>query len=184
MNLSAGATIDSLFGADNENYSAEYLLSLNPNQFTETTPVYIGADGNYYVVSAVQALKCMEASDYQSATTFYNGISEAFRDIRYLGSGVYQIPAKRAEYCFSEHYYTDDAAGNIIGVTFGLRIQQLFGYDPARPAERIITADVLYPDAANAVLPAVVNMNSGTVTVKLFPVIMILTCLPDTTWQL
>ena len=73
--VSAGATIDSLFGADNENYSAEYLLSLNPNQFTETTPVYIGADGNYYVVSAVQAMNGMESADYQPATAFYNGIS-------------------------------------------------------------------------------------------------------------
>ena len=167
--LSAGATIDSLFGANNENYSAEYLLSLNPNQFTETTPVYIGADGNYYVVSTVQALNGVEAADYQPATAFYNGLSEAFTDIRYLGSGVYQIPAERAEYCFTEHYYTDDAAGNIIGVTFGLRIQQLFGYDPASPAERTIAADVLYPNATNAVLPATVNLNSGTVTVKLFP---------------
>ena len=167
--LSGGTTIDSLFGADNEGYSAEYLLSLNPNQFTETTPVYIGADGNYYVVSAVQALNGTESVDYQPATAFYNGISEAFTDVEYLGSGVYRIPAQRAEYCFSEHYYTDDAAGTIIGVTFGLRIQQLFGFAPAANAERVICADVLYADATEKILPATVNLNSGTVTVKLFP---------------
>lgn len=66
----------------------DYILSLNPEMFKETVPVYYGSDGNYYVVSTVPMLNGIESADYQPATNFYNDsvVAEAFTDIQYLGS--------------------------------------------------------------------------------------------------
>ena len=87
-------TIDGLLDSNADWYSNEYILSLNPEQFKETVPVYHGEDGNFYVVSTVPSLNEIESADYQPASSYYNGSIEAraFNDIEYLGNGVYRIP--------------------------------------------------------------------------------------------
>ena len=86
-------TIDGLLDSNADWYSNEYILSLNPEQFKETVPVYHGEDGNFYVVSTVPSLNEIESADYQPASSYYNGSIEAraFNDIEYLGNGVYRI---------------------------------------------------------------------------------------------
>ena len=118
-------TIDGLLDSNADWYSNDYILSLNPEMFKETVPVYYGSDGNYYVVSTVPMLNGIESADYQPATNFYNDsvVAEAFTDIQYLGNGVYRIPSSRYQYCYTEQYVSD--AGTLYGVSFGLRIQVL-----------------------------------------------------------
>ncbi len=159
-------TIDSLLDSNADWYSNDYLLSLNPGMFKETVPVYYGSDGNYYVVSTVPTLNGIESADYQPATNFYNDsvVAEAFVDIQYLGNGVYRIPSSRYQYCYTEQYVSD--AGTLYGVSFGLRIQVLYGFTAS--GEVKISADVLYPDMTERFLPAVLNLASGTATVKIF----------------
>lgn len=120
-------TIDGLLDSNADWYSNDYILSLNPEMFKETVPVYYGSDGNYYVVSTVPMLNGIESADYQPATNFYNDsvVAEAFTDIQYLGNGVYRIPSSRYQYCYTEQYVSD--AGTLYGVSFGLRIQVLYG---------------------------------------------------------
>lgn len=121
-------TIDGLLDSNADWYSNDYILSLNPEMFKETVPVYYGSDGNYYVVSTVPTLNGVESADYQPATSFYNGSVEAqaFTDIEYLGNGVYRIPSSRYQYCFTEQYVSD--MGTLYGISFGLRIQVLYGF--------------------------------------------------------
>ncbi len=159
-------TIDSLLDSNVDWYSNDYILSLNPGMFKETVPVYYGSDGNYYVVSTVPTLNGIESADYQPATNFYNDsvVAEAFVDIQYLGNGVYRIPSSRYQYCYTEQYVSD--AGTLYGVSFGLRIQVLYGFTAS--GEVKISADVLYPDMTERFLPAVLNLASGTATVKIF----------------
>ena len=159
-------TIDSLLDSNADWYSNDYILSLNPGMFKETVPVYYGSDGNYYVVSTVPTLNGIESADYQPATNFYNDsvVAEAFVDIQYLGNGVYRIPSSRYQYCYTEQYVSD--AGTLYGVSFGLRIQVLYGFTAS--GEVKISADVLYPDMTERFLPAVLNLASGTATVKIF----------------
>ena len=159
-------TIDSLLDSNADWYSNDYILSLNPEMFKETVPVYYGSDGNYYVVSTVPMLNGVESADYQPATNFYNDsvVAEAFVDIQYLGNGVYRIPSSRYQYCYTEQYVSD--AGTLYGVSFGLRIQVLYGFTAS--GEVKISADVLYPDMTERFLPAVLNLASGTATVKIF----------------
>lgn len=159
-------TIDSLLDSNADWYSDDYILSLNPEMFKETVPVYYGSDGNYYVVSTVPTLNGVESADYQPATNFYNDsvAAEAFEDIQYLGNGVYCIPGSRYQYCYTEQYVSD--AGALYGVSFGLRIQVLYGFTAS--GEVKISADVLYPDMTERFLPAVLNLASGTATVKIF----------------
>ena len=159
-------TIDSLLDSNADWYSNDYILSLNPEMFKETVPVYYGSDGNYYVVSTVPTLNGVESADYQPATNFYNDsvVAEAFTDIQYLGNGVYRIPSSRYQYCYTEQYVSD--AGTLYGVSFGLRIQVLYGFTAS--GEVKISADVLYPDMTERFLPAVLNLASGTATVKIF----------------
>ena len=159
-------TIDSLLDSNADWYSNDYILSLNPEMFKETVPVYYGSDGNYYVVSTVPMLNGIESADYQPATNFYNDsvVAEAFTDIQYLGNGVYRIPSSRYQYCYTEQYVSD--AGTLYGVSFGLRIQVLYGFTAS--GEVKISADVLYPDMTERFLPAVLNLASGTATVKIF----------------
>ena len=87
-------TIDGLLDSNADWYSNESILSLNPEQFKETVPVYHGEDGNFYMVSTVPSLNEIESADYQPASSYYNGSIEAraFNDIEYLGNGVYRIP--------------------------------------------------------------------------------------------
>ena len=159
-------TIDGLLDSNADWYSNDYILSLNPEMFKETVPVYYGSDGNYYVVSTVPTLNGVESADYQPATNFYNDsvVAEAFVDIQYLGNGVYRIPSSRYQYCYTEQYVSD--AGTLYGVSFGLRIQVLYGFTAS--GEVKISADVLYPDMTERFLPAVLNLASGTATVKIF----------------
>ena len=91
-------------------------------------------------------------------------MAEAFVDIQYLGNGVYRIPSSRYQYCYTEQYVSD--AGTLYGVSFGLRIQVLYGFTAS--GEVKISADVLYPDMTERFLPAVLNLASGTATVKIF----------------
>ena len=111
-------------------------------------------------------LNGIESADYQPATNFYNDsvVAEAFTDIQYLGNGVYRIPSSRYQYCYTEQYVSD--AGTLYGVSFGLRIQVLYGFTAS--GEVKISADVLYPDMTERFLPAVLNLASGTATVKIF----------------
>ena len=159
-------TIDGLLDSNADWYSNDYILSLNPEMFKETVPIYYGADGDYYVVSTVPTLNGIESADYQPATNFYNGSVEAqaFTDIEYLGNGVYRIPNSRYQYCFTEQYVSD--MGTLYGVSFGLRIQVLYGFTPS--GEITITADVLYPDMTERFLPATLNLLAGTATVRVF----------------
>ena len=166
-NVQAGVTtIDSLLNSNTDWYSNDYILSLNPEMFKETVPVYRGSDGNYYVVSTVPTLNGVESADYQPATNFYNGSVEAqaFTDIEYLGNGVYRIPEDRYKYCFTEQYVSD--MGTLYGISFGLRIQVLYGFTPA--GEVTIAADVVYPDMTERFLPATLNLLAGTATVRIF----------------
>ena len=112
-------TIDGLLDSNADWYSNDYILSLNPEMFKETVPVYRGSDGNYYVVSTVPTLNGVESADYQPATSFYNGgvEAQAFTDIEYLGNGVYRIPSSRYQYCFTEQYVSD--MGTLYGISFG-----------------------------------------------------------------
>lgn len=159
-------TIDGLLNSNTDWYSNDYILGLNPEMFKETVPVYYGSDGNYYVVSMVPTLNSAESADYQPATNFYNGSVEAqaFTDIEYLGNGVYRIPNSRYQYCFTEQYVSD--MGTLYGISFGLRIQVLYGFTPS--GEVTIAADVLYPDMTERLLPATLNLLAGTATVKIF----------------
>ena len=159
-------TIDGLLDSNADWYSNDYILSLNPEMFKETVPVYRGSDGNYYVVSTVPTLNGVESADYQPATNFYNGSVEAqaFTDIEYLGNGVYRIPEDRYKYCFTEQYVSD--MGTLYGISFGLRIQVLYGFTPA--GEVTIAADVVYPDMTERFLPATLNLLAGTATVRVF----------------
>ena len=133
-------TIDGLLDSNADWYSNDYILSLNPEMFKETVPVYRGSDGNYYVVSTVPTLNGVESADYQPATSFYNGgvEAQAFTDIEYLGNGVYRIPSSRYQYCFTEQYVSD--MGTLYGISFGLRIQVLYGFTPN--GEITIAADI------------------------------------------
>ena len=160
------STIDSLLNSNMDWYSNDYILKLNPELFKETVPIYYGSDGNYYVVSTVPSLNGIEAADYQPATNFYNGSVEAqaFTDIEYLGNGVYRIPSSRYQYCFTEQYVSD--MGTLYGISFGLRIQVLYGFTPS--GEITIAADVVYPDMTERFLPATLNLLAGTATVKIF----------------
>ena len=159
-------TIDGLLDSNADWYSNDYILGLNPEMFKETVPVYHGADGNYYVVSMVPTLNGVESADYQPATSFYNGSVEAqaFTDIEYLGNGVYRIPSSRYQYCFTEQYVSD--MGTLYGISFGLRIQVLYGFTPS--GEINITADVVYPDMTERFLPAKLNLLAGIATVRVF----------------
>ena len=159
-------TIDSLLDSGADWYSNDYILSLNPEMAKETVPIYHGSDGNFYVVSTVPMLNGTEAADYQSATSFYNGSIEAqaFTDIEYLGNGVYRIPDERYKYCFTEQYLSD--MGTLYGITFGLRIQVLYGYTPSGTVT--IAADVVYPDMTERFLPATLDLLSGVATVRIF----------------
>ena len=166
-NVQAGVTtIDSLLDSGADWYSNDYILSLNPEMAKETVPIYHGSDGNFYVVSTVPMLNGTEAADYQSATSFYNGSIEAqaFTDIEYLGNGVYRIPDERYKYCFTEQYLSD--MGTLYGITFGLRIQVLYGYTPSGTVT--IAADVVYPDMTERFLPATLDLLSGVATVRIF----------------
>ena len=159
-------TIDGLLDSNVDWYSNDYILSLNPEMFKETVPVYHGADGNYYVVSTVPTLNGVESADYQPATSFYNGgvEAQAFTDIEYLGNGVYRIPSSRYHYCFTEQYVSD--MGTLYGISFGLRIQVLYGFTPS--GEITIAADVVYPDMTERFLPAKLNLLAGIATVRVF----------------
>ena len=159
-------TIDSLLDSGADWYSNDYILSLNPEMAKETVPVYHGSDGNYYVVSTVPTLNGVESADYQPATSFYNGgvEAQAFTDIEYLGNGVYRIPSSRYQYCFTEQYVSD--MGTLYGISFGLRIQVLYGFTPS--GEITIAADVVYPDMTERFLPATLNLLAGTATVRVF----------------
>ena len=159
-------TIDGLFDYNVDWYSNDYILSLNPEMFKETVPVYHGADGNYYVVSTVPTLNGVESADYQPATSFYNGgvEAQAFTDITYLGNGVYRIPGSRYQYCFTEQYVSD--MGTLYGISFGLRIQVLYRFIPS--GEITIAADVVYPDMTERFLPAKLNLLAGIATVRVF----------------
>ena len=159
-------TIDGLLDSNADWYSNDYILSLNPEMFKETVPVYHGADGNYYVVSTVPTLNGVESADYQPATSFYNGgvEAQAFTDITYLGNGVYRIPGSRYQYCFTEQYVSD--MGTLYGISFGLRIQVLYGFIPS--GEITIAADVVYPDMTERFLPAKLNLLAGIATVRVF----------------
>lgn len=159
-------TIDGLLDSNADWYSNDYILSLNPEMFKETVPVYYGSDGNYYVVSTVPTLNGVESADYQPATSFYNGSVEAqaFTDIEYLGNGVYRIPSSRYQYCFTEQYVSD--MGTLYGISFGLRIQVLYGFTPS--GEINITADIVYPDMTERFLPAKLNLLAGIATVRVF----------------
>ena len=159
-------TIDGLLDSNADWYSNDYILGLNPEMFKETVPVYHGADGNYYVVSTVPALNGVESADYQPATSFYNGgvEAQAFTDIEYLGNGVYRIPSSRYQYCFTEQYVSD--MGTLYGISFGLRIQVLYGFTPS--GEITIAADVVYPDMTERFLPAKLNLLAGIATVRVF----------------
>ena len=159
-------TIDGLLDSNADWYSNDYILSLNPEMFKETVPVYHGADGNYYVVSTVPTLNGVESADYQPATSFYNGgvEAQAFTDITYLGNGVYRIPGSRYQYCFTEQYVSD--MGTLYGISFGLRIQVLYGFTPS--GEITIAADVVYPDMTERFLPAKLNLLAGIATVRVF----------------
>ena len=159
-------TIDGLLDSGADWYSNDYILSLNPEMAKETVPIYHGLDGNFYVVSTVPMLNGTEAADYQSATSFYNGSIEAqaFTDIEYLGNGVYRIPDERYKYCFTEQYLSD--MGTLYGITFGLRIQVLYGYTPSGTVK--IAADVVYPDMTERFLPATLDLLSGVATVRIF----------------
>lgn len=159
-------TIDGLLDSNVDWYSNDYILSLNPEMFKETVPVYHGADGNYYVVSTVPTLNGVESADYQPATSFYNGgvEAQAFTDITYLGNGVYRIPGSRYQYCFTEQYVSD--MGTLYGISFGLRIQVLYGFIPS--GEITIAADVVYPDMTERFLPAKLNLLAGIATVRVF----------------
>lgn len=166
-NVQAGVTtIDSLLDSNADWYSNDYILSLNPEMAKETVPIYHGSDGNFYVVSTVPMLNGTEATDYQPATSFYNGSVEAqaFTDIEYLGNGVYRIPDERYKYCFTEQYFSD--MGTLYGITFGLRIQVLYGYTPSGTVP--IAADVVYPDMTERFLPATLDLLSGVATVRIF----------------
>ena len=134
--------------------------------FKETVPVYRGSDGNYYVVSTVPTLNGVESADYQPATSFYNGgvEAQAFTDIEYLGNGVYRIPSSRYQYCFTEQYVSD--MGTLYGISFGLRIQVLYGFTPN--GEITIAADIVYPDMTERFLPAKLNLLAGIATVRVF----------------
>ena len=159
-------TIDSLLDSGADWYSNDYILSLNPEMAKETVPVYHGSDGNYYVVSTVPTLNGVESADYQPATSFYNGgvEAQAFTDIEYLGNGVYRIPGSRYQYCFTEQYVSD--MGTLYGISFGLRIQVLYGFIPS--GEITIAADVVYPDMTERFLPAKLNLLAGIATVRVF----------------
>ena len=159
-------TIDGLLDSNADWYSNDYILGLNPEMFKETVPVYHGSDGNYYVVSTVPTLNGVESADYQPATSFYNGgvEAQAFTDIEYLGNGVYRIPSSRYKYCFTEQYVSD--MGTLYGISFGLRIQVLYGFTPS--GEITIAADVVYPDMTERFLPATLNLLAGTATVRIF----------------
>ena len=159
-------TIDGLLDSNADWYSNDYILSLNPEMFKETVPVYHGADGNYYVVSTVPTLNGVESADYQPATSFYNGgvEAQAFTDIEYLGNGVYRIPSSRYQYCFTEQYVSD--MGTLYGISFGLRIQVLYGFTPN--GEITIAADIVYPDMTERFLPTKLNLLSGIATVRVF----------------
>ena len=159
-------TIDGLLDSGADWYSNDYILSLNPEMAKETVPIYHGSDGNFYVVSTVPMLNGTEAADCQSATSFYNGSIEAqaFTDIEYLGNGVYRIPDERYKYCFTEQYLSD--MGTLYGITFGLRIQVLYGYTPSGTVK--IAADVVYPDMTERFLPATLDLLSGVATVRIF----------------
>lgn len=159
-------TIDGLLDSNADWYSNDYILGLNPEMFKETVPVYHGADGNYYVVSTVPTLNGVESADYQPATSFYNGgvEAQAFTDIEYLGNGVYRIPSSRYQYCFTEQYVSD--MGTLYGISFGLRIQVLYGFTPS--GEITIAADVVYPDMTERFLPAKLNLLAGIATVRVF----------------
>ena len=166
-NVQAGVTtIDSLLDSNADWYSNDYILGLNPEMFKETVPVYHGSDGNYYVVSTVPTLNGVESADYQPATSFYNGgvEAQAFTDIEYLGNGVYRIPSSRYQYCFTEQYVSD--MGTLYGISFGLRIQVLYGFTPS--GEITIAADVVYPDMTERFLPATLNLLAGIATVRVF----------------
>ena len=166
-NVQAGVTtIDGLLDSNADWYSNDYILGLNPEMFKETVPVYHGSDGNYYVVSTVPTLNGVESADYQPATSFYNGgvEAQAFTDIEYLGNGVYRIPSSRYQYCFTEQYVSD--MGTLYGISFGLRIQVLYGFTPS--GEITIAADVVYPDMTERFLPATLNLLAGTATVRIF----------------
>ncbi len=159
-------TIDGLLDSNADWYSNDYILGLNPEMFKETVPVYHGSDGNYYVVSTVPTLNGVESADYQPATSFYNGgvEAQAFTDIEYLGNGVYRIPSSRYQYCFTEQYVSD--MGTLYGISFGLRIQVLYGFTPS--GEITIAADVVYPDMTERFLPATLNLLAGIATVRIF----------------
>ena len=159
-------TIDGLLDSNADWYSNDYILGLNPEMFKETVPVYHGADGNYYVVSTVPTLNGVESADYQPATSFYNGgvEAQAFTDIEYLENGVYRIPSSRYQYCFTEQYVSD--MGTLYGISFGLRIQVLYGFTPS--GEITIAADVVYPDMTERFLPAKLNLLAGIATVRVF----------------
>ena len=159
-------TIDGLLDSNADWYSNDYILGLNPEMFKETVPVYHGADGNYYVVSTVPTLNGVESADYQPATSFYNGgvEAQAFTDIEYLGNGVYRIPSSRYQYCFTEQYVSD--MGTLYGISFGLRIQVLYGFTPND--EITVAADVVYPDMTERFLPAKLNLLAGIATVRVF----------------
>ena len=158
-------TIDSLLDSNTDWYGNDYILGLNPTLSKETVPIYLGSDGNYYAVSAVPTVTGTESADFQPASDFYNGVvAEAYKDIQYLGNGVYRIPASRFQYCYTEQYVSDEGA--LYAVTFGLRIQTLYGYVPS--GTQTIRADVLYPDGTDRILPAELNLTENTVTVKCF----------------
>ena len=168
--LSKETTIDTLFDSSQEGYSTELLLSLNPVQLTESAPVFKGADGNYYAVTSVYEMnEGLDPRDSQPATSFYNYLAEAFTDIEYIGKGVFRIPAERYEYCFNGHYYTDGPEGNLVEVVFGLRIQSLYGYDPETvPGTKRLLVPVTF-DGEKSIVPATLNMNTGTIEVQLIP---------------
>ena len=168
--LTKETTIDTLFDSAQEGYSTELLLSLNPVQLTEEAPVFKGKDGNYYVVTSVYGMNDgLDPRDSQPATSFYNYLADAFTDIEYIGKGVFRIPEKRYEYCFNGHYFTDGPEGNIVEIVFGLRIQSLYGYDPAAvPTTKSILVTVTEGKETREV-PGTLNMATGTIEVQLLP---------------
>jgi len=162
----SGRTISDIF-TFTEKKDEEYFLSLNPREQVENSPIYKGADGNYYVVSNVPSMQGKEELDHQAASAHYIDLAAAYPDVESLGGGVYKISPERFDDCFEVK--TAESDGTSVEYMLGIRIQVLYTYDAETTADyQTVETEITYPDGSVLDTVAFVNTSTASATVQLF----------------
>ena len=158
--------------------NSDLVFDLNPTQLIETSPVFKGSDGFYYAVTSIPTTEGQDPMDYQAANQFFTDLGEAYKDIEYIGKGVFRIPEARFLSCFEEKSVELDGADQ--SFVLGLRIQALYAYTKEEATGlKAVPTTVTYPDGKTAELHTMVDLQTGNATIEVFDDEYEITLLPE-----